>query len=195
MSLKKLHSCVKPECWELDTEYTLTLNLKDSDFKSMERKVFEYLRLLANLKYCRYELYFELSQLGRLHMHGVIWIEKGEKNNDLSNIAKFFAYDMSVLTTYFAFEIDEIGACQKCKGEDEPEKSPEKTTGEDNPEDCPHGVNKKEHRHNWECYCTKQSKIMLPFLSNLDLPHRVTNDKVDFYINNKATPELKRFLR
>lgn len=203
---KLARSCVKPENMELGEAYAFTLNAQEQDFKTMTRKVYEYLRHLANLKYCNYSLVFEFSQLGRLHMHGTIWIDdasEDENKKDYSNLANFFAYDMCHLNTYFTFEIDTIGPPQKNEGEDHRGRPSEKTTGEDHPEDCPHGKDSSDdedggrlkHRIIWANYCEKQQHFMVPFLNKMDLPSHITNATVDFYVNNKATPDLKRFLR
>lgn len=178
-----------PRIW-----YAITLNAKDLEGKTIEKRVFEYLSILAKLKYCTYQLWFELSQTGKLHLHGKI------KVINKTDVAKFFAYDMCVLTTDTAFEIDTIDMETNGKYDDgfpipmkRLGKSSEETILEPEGEDGPNDGPEKADEGKWTEYCQKGKHYMKPFLEEYKLPWRVTNMMVDSVINNKHTPQLKTF--
>lgn len=192
---KSPHKGIKLEDFNIGEEYAITLNIQSNDYKTIERKAYEYLRELAQLKYCDYKMYWELSALGRLHLHGYLKIpfddEEEELKDGINNksklrLANFFAYDMCHLTSKFSFEIDTISD-NKDDGEDHLRRPSEKTTGEDRQEDGP-------EKWTWKEYVEKQQPVMNVLMNEVKIPTKVTNDNVEFYINYKATPELKRFL-
>lgn len=184
------YKSIAPEDFQPRIPYAFTLNIKELDGKTIGKRVFEYFNILAKLKYITYELWFEFSKVGKLHAHGLMKIRNS------TDIANFFAFDMCVLTTDFAFEIDTIGDTlfgHNDDGEDHRRRPPEKIIGEDHPEDNPEGKPIKDHLKIWRTYCTKSEHYMKEFMQSHELPWRFTQDTVSFYINNKLTPELKRF--
>lgn len=180
LTYKARHKSIAPEHFQEKVWYAITININNSEYKTIEKRTFEYFELLAKIKYIQYELWFELSQIGKLHLHGRF------KIINKSDIAKFFAFDMCVLTTTTAFEIDTIG-----NGEDDLKRSSEKTIGEDHQEDGP----EKSHMDKWLTYCKKSEQYMKPFMEEYNLPWRVINIKVDSILNKtiKLTPSLKTF--
>lgn len=77
--------------------YTFSLNMSDQ-YDSLEQSIMAYKYFLK--KYCsdlsKFELYFEISPTGRLHMHGIIVFESNiaivkwyHNNNIIKNIASY----------------------------------------------------------------------------------------------------------
>lgn len=96
-----------PEDAEENIDYSFTLNI-DPDlirkYNNLTNQYYQYLNKLKHLKYCNYDVTFEISKLGKLHLHGKIKI---------NNIQKFYFYDVKKLMESFSFEIDTIDNVEK----------------------------------------------------------------------------------
>lgn len=100
--------CIKPEQVIPDMNYAFSYNPEEQPtpqrfynitlncFESWSQKIYE---IFATLRYCEIETYMEISKNGRLHFHGYIRI---------SDIPKFFFYDIKKLRHHGTYEIDEI---------------------------------------------------------------------------------------
>lgn len=98
---------MSPEDAEENIDYSFTINI-DPDlirkYSNLTNQYYQYLNKLKLLKYCTYEIFFEISKLGKLHAHGKIKI---------TNTMKFYFYDVKKLMDSFSFEIDTINDIEK----------------------------------------------------------------------------------
>lgn len=77
MELESFHSkfVLKPEDVELETYYSMTINLNklDGDLnKDYLRYKYCLMKYLSNIRYFEFKFYLELSPKGRYHIHGEI---------------------------------------------------------------------------------------------------------------------------
>lgn len=102
------YSCVKPEDVKVGESYSFSYNPEDQPLVELFYKVklntFSawsrfYYDLFKSMKYCQVHLQMEISSGARLHYHGYIII---------TDIVKFFMYEIKRLRHYGTYEIDTI---------------------------------------------------------------------------------------
>lgn len=72
-------SLIQPEEIELDTQYTLTINIADlhGQFDIDHNRLYVYVQKYIRRKGIEFRLYPEYSKKGRLHLHGIITFKTG----------------------------------------------------------------------------------------------------------------------
>lgn len=143
------HKCLKIEDMKVCTPYAISLNpeiqfvgydrkTKSNTYTSPNMAMSQYITLhLTHCKYSTYELYFELSPIGRQHYHGIIQI---------SDIEQFYTKDIHILKTLGTFDISHLFCKKDRNGEESEGGDPERV--DLSPEDS------------WLAYCTKQQSIL-----------------------------------
>lgn len=110
------YKMIKPENVIFNRRYAFSLNPSDQPARSCTGKMklsafSDYDDMIQNgidkLKYCAINLYSEISQNGRLHLHGYITIPSED------NLISFYFYDIPKLKMIGTFEIDTIDDYQK----------------------------------------------------------------------------------
>lgn len=102
---KRPHSMIAPELVDIRKIYTFSLNPgtqpTGKQLKQLQQDQWHngYFRQLQSLKASKVQVVWELSRLGRWHLHGLIQI---------TDRAKFFVWDIRTLMSMGTFEIDEI---------------------------------------------------------------------------------------
>lgn len=95
-------SMLPPENIQFGKSYSFTLNLKD-ECETIKDEYNHYLYIISLLlkPYCEFQLHFELSCIGKLHLHGTVIF------HDYENIFKFY-YKFGKLKHRFSCEMDTI---------------------------------------------------------------------------------------
>lgn len=95
-------SMLSPEDIELGQIYAFTLNLKDS-CETLKEDYDSYIYIISLMlkPYCEFTFHFELSCIGKLHIHGEIVF------HDYTDIGKFY-HKFGLLKQRFSSELDTI---------------------------------------------------------------------------------------